>query len=157
MAGVMDELTPVNFIQKIKAMDKATRNQLKLKDLVNLIVQAPNEIANPGNMQHEINQLVANYKLLSGIATNNQAAIAELKVKNSTLERSNIDLEREIASLKEDIPNGTNGHTELDDLRKQINEIEQYLRVNNLEIQYTLSNSNFTRGEKTFELERDSN
>ena len=85
MAGVMDELTPVNFIQKIKAMDKATRNQLKLKDLVNLIVQAPNEIANPGNMQHEINQLVANYKLLSGIATNNQAAIAELKVKSSIL------------------------------------------------------------------------
>ena len=81
-----DELTPTNFIHRIKEMDKSERNRLKLKDLLDLIVQAPlftiDENAAMKIMQTEISTLTANFKVFSALATKNQEEIVVLKGKN---------------------------------------------------------------------------
>ena len=70
------DLTPENFIKKIKNMDKADRNKLKLKELVDLIVLAPvftyDENAAFMNLQTEVTRLAANFTTISDMAHRNQ-------------------------------------------------------------------------------------
>ena len=52
------DLTPENFISRIKNMEKSDRNKLKLKELIDLIVQAPlytyDENATMKNIENDI-------------------------------------------------------------------------------------------------------
>ena len=139
-----DELTPTNFIQRIKDMDKSERNKLKLKEVLDLIVQAPlftvDENAAMKNMQTEISTLTANFKVFSALATKNQEEIVLLKGKNEQLDETNTKLRDEVATLKEQVKPDENNDIDdnialkLESLETSINEIEQYLRINNLEI-----------------------
>ena len=137
----MADLTPENFIQKIKEMDKADRNKLKVKELIDLIVQIPNVPINEDarmlkGMKDDIALLGANLHAFSNIATKNQEEIAKLKAKNDTLERANSALQKDIEATKQaNIEADENDNDiQIQQLRKEINEIQQYLRVNNLEI-----------------------
>ena len=49
-----DDLTPTNFIQRIKEMEKADRNKIKLKDLIDIIMQAPTSTPPPPNNNMEV-------------------------------------------------------------------------------------------------------
>ena len=140
MAATVTELTPENFIKKIKVMEPAERNKLKLKDLINLIVSAPlftyDDDATIVNMRTQITNLAAKFDAFSELAHKNQAEIVNLKTQNTALTRENHELKTDMANVKEERRNNGNGDLEVRivTLTKQINDIEQYLRINNLEI-----------------------
>ena len=135
------DLTPENFIKKIKMMDAAERNQLKLKNLIALIVNAPlftyDDDATIINMRTEMNNLAAQFRVISTIATKNQEEIVTIKAENTTLVQENNNLKREVETMKAERENDNGANelkTKVEELSKRIDEIDQYLRVNNLEI-----------------------
>ena len=121
-------------------MDKSERNKLKLKELVDLIVQAPlytyDENATMKNMEADIARLAGRLDTVFDTASKNQQEIANLKTKNTDLERHNLELRRELNELKNNQAEeaDVNDQNEIEALRKEVNEIQQYLRINNLEI-----------------------
>ena len=131
-------LTPLNFIQRIKEMDKAERNKLKLKELIDIILQAPDDSGSTlQQLQTDMALLGANVRTIGNLAARNQEEINALKVVNATLTASNTALKDEVATLKNTNNNpgpAVNYDKEIAELRQAINNIEQYLRVNNLEI-----------------------
>ena len=68
------------------------------------------------------------------MATQNKAEIAGLKTKNEELEVRNVDLQKHLEVVKRESVTTDEMKHEIAELKKQLNEIEQYLRVNNLEI-----------------------
>ena len=110
-------------------MDKADRKRIKASELIDWIVQFE-EDATLKSMQNDIATLIANFALLNTTATKNQEEIAILKNKNS-------ELQQEVDTLKAAAEGGNNDNTlaeEIESLKKDLNEIDQYLRINNLEI-----------------------
>ena len=130
------DLTPENFIMKIKEMDKADRNKLKLKDLIDLIVKAPlaqNDENSALNLFQAQMQRMQRIDSFVDKCNRNQVDIAFLTAKNEELEKKNADLQEELNSVKENTQNVPK-NDELNELRSEVNEIQQYLRINNLEL-----------------------
>ena len=120
---VMQTLTVDNFVKKIKDMPPRDRNKLELNGLIDLIVQLPeapiqNDIT---TKLTEMQQAIAN---IQRIALDNSQEIIHLKEDNLRLSRVNGELSKESTRI-------VNENMEL---KIQIDGIEQYLRVNNLEI-----------------------
>ena len=135
-----EELTPTNFIERIKNMDNRARGKLQLKTLIDLILQTNIRVAEEPSAQ--LDSIRASLDFVTKMAVTNQGEIALLKAENRRLNTSNDEYREEIASLKQQIDetnqNDDNSAEEvakdLKEIRLQINEIEQYLRVNNLEV-----------------------
>ena len=88
-------------------------------------------------MEITLEQMQQTLKLVSDMATQNKDEIAGLKVKNEDLEQRNGQLQAELDEqrrerLEAEGPNDIN--QEISEIKKQLNDIEQYLRVNNVEI-----------------------
>ena len=136
-----EELTPSNFIERIKNMDIRKRGKLTAEKLLNLILQTDIRVAEPNIQLAEIR---ASIDLVTKLATANQGEIAALKAENVRLTTANNEYRQETAALRrtidemkdnDDHDNPDNNITaELKEIRTQINDIEQYLRVNNLEV-----------------------
>ena len=134
------DLTPVNFISKIKAMDRAERLKLKVKDLIDLIVLYDDNVAIT-NLETSFQSLSARFDAFNTMCHTNAREIGELKTKNAELHNKNEDLQRELNDLKNrnaqnatPAPNVVDRSADIESLRKEVNEIQQYLRINNLEI-----------------------
>ena len=150
-----DELTPSNFIEKIKMMEKPDRNKLTAKKLIELICQttiittADSTIEELRVSIHQINQM----------ASTNKTLIDSLTAKNEQFVKTNAELSMEVALLKvqakeckrkqdENIPapqpppnNAATNNPQIENISKEIveiqqeiNSIQQYLRINNLEV-----------------------
>lgn len=133
-----EELTPANFIERIKNMDNRARGKLQAKQLIDLILQTNVHVA--GETDVQLQELRASIDFVTKMAATNQGEIITLKTENARLNASNVEYRDEIDDLRRQM-NDRDGDnpseritTELKNIRDQINEIEQYLRVNNLEI-----------------------
>ena len=133
-----EELTPANFIERIKNMDNRDRQKLTAKRLIDLILQT--HVRDPNIQLAEIR---ASIDLVTKIATTNQGEIGTLKAENIRLNTENNKLQHETVALRRTIDemkenqhgnNEDNVTNQLKDIRNQINDIEQYLRINNLEV-----------------------
>ena len=123
------ELTPANYIQRIKSMTGADRRAITAKKLIELIVATPTPDERQAHIDAQLAQLQDSLHLVSTIAAANKEEI-------TTLRRENTEMSREIQDLKENGANAENEANltkEIEELRSQVNEIDQYLRVNNLE------------------------
>ena len=138
-----DDLTPTNFIQRIKEMDKADRNKIKLKDLIDIIMQAPTTTPPPPNnnmevlaqLQTDMALLAANMATIRNVAVQNQEEIKGLKAANDQLTADNTSLKEEVKVLREKgLAADPKVVEQVAELRNSVNSIEQYLRINNLEI-----------------------
>ena len=134
MAGYED-ITAENFIRRIKQMDKRDRTKIPVQKLIELILTLPDGAQDIGlkTMELTIQQMQQTLKLVSDMANENKDEIAGLKAKNIELYRQNNELQTEINELRQDAEE----HDATDkilELQRQINDIEQYLRVNNVEI-----------------------
>ena len=135
-----EELTPSNFIERIKNMDTRKRGKLTAEKLLSLIIQT--DIRVEPNIQ--LAEIRASIDLVTKLATANQGEIAALKAENVRLTTANNELRQETRALRRTIDelkdNNDNNNpennitSELKEIRNQINDIEQYLRVNNLEV-----------------------
>ena len=124
-----EELTPANFVQKIKSMTAADRRGITAKKLIELILASPNPDERERNIDTQLEQLQASMKLISTIATTNKEEMTQLRNENTAMSE-------EIRELKENAGNNNNNENlekKIEDLRSKVEEIDQYLRVNNLE------------------------
>ena len=106
-------------------MEKAERNRLKLADILKWIVDF-DEDATQKSMANDIALLFTNFKLLSATVASNEKEMADVKAKNT-------QLQEEVETLKREGTIGE-GNAELTELTNRVNEIDQYLRINNVEI-----------------------
>ena len=127
-----EDLTPANYILKIKSMSGAERRGITAKKLIELIVATPSPDERQINIDTQLAQLQNTMNLISNIATANQAEITTLKNEKETLANEIKELKEKDAGDDND-NDVTEMKKEIDELRSQINEIDQYLRVNNLE------------------------
>ena len=121
-----DSLTPENFISLIKKMTERERKKNRLEKLLELILNTPEPSISPLNTDHEqkINMLMAYMELINSQTSSNTAEIQNLKNSNDDLRSECESLKQKYATTQEKIKDHGN----------HLNDIEQYLRVNNLEI-----------------------
>ena len=136
-----DDLTPENFIARIKSMDKAERGRVTAKKLVELPEPENDNELKMENMQLLIQNMKTSLDHVIDISNRNKDDIAELKSKNRGLTLDNEKLLEDVEDLKEKLEHHENvvqvrdeSKRQMEDLQSQIHEIEQYLRVNNIEI-----------------------
>ena len=75
----MDELTPNNFIAKIKAMDVRERGKIPLKKLLDIICQVPDD-ADVTTTTTQIDELRGAIRHINEMATKNKTEIDSLKI-----------------------------------------------------------------------------
>ena len=130
-----DDLTSDNFIQRIKQMDIPQRNKIPAKKLIDLIMGLPDQdqatLEKVKTLEMTIQQIQTSVALVTDMATANKGEIAHLKVQNAKLEQRNAELEGEIETMKDEDEHNEPLGQEIEDLRNQVNDIEQYLRINN--------------------------
>ena len=129
------ELTPTNFIQRIKSMNETDRKKVRLQQLMSLILQVPDDISteSPNNsvIAEKLSELSASIDYIKSMSTNNAAEIIllqtanqNLTVENNVSNDNNDLLKNHIKSLEQ----------KLEAHQNHLYAIEKYLRVNNLEI-----------------------
>ena len=136
-----DELTVDNFILRIKEMDARDRKKIRAADLIDLILQLPesNTIHDQGeridSLVNTVQNLVASVDNLKTLAHQNAAEIINLNTKNNNITAQNEQLEKSVNEFKKTAnQNLILFQEDITAINKQLNEIEQYLRINNLEI-----------------------
>ena len=123
----MEDLTVDNFISKIKLMPPRTRNKLDTKILVGFIIQLPDNSVNLDSVvdiQKNITDVMTTLTQVQNASLNNAQEINKLNLENTRLNMINAELSKECRRLSD----VTDNH------KIQIDNIETYLRINNLEI-----------------------
>ena len=135
------EITPENYIQRIKEMTPADRKRLTLKRLIEVILEAPEPDERNRAVDVQLEQLRTMMKSVSDIANQNRGEIATLRAENNELKATVGDQTQEIARLKDELEELNDENAEengfaakFEELQDQIDEIEQYLRANNVEM-----------------------
>ena len=136
-------------------MNRAERLKLKANDLIELIVMYDDNVAMK-NLETSLHSLSARFDTFSAMCQTNVREIAELKMKNIELYNKNDELQRELNDLKaqdaqDPPPNVVDTNEDIESLRKEVNEIQQYLRINNLEV-VGLPEANENESEETLLL-----
>ena len=108
-----------DFVQNIKEMQPRDRAKLRAEDLINLILQLPNTdlLSKFADIHARILDLSSAFEISKIHVQENTASIKTLTESNASLKNDNADLKSELAVLK-----------------SEVNEVQQYLRVNNLEV-----------------------
>ena len=156
----MDDLTPMNFIARIKAMDAGERGKLRLKRLLELICDYPDSVDDErSSFAADIDELRASVNQINQTVAINKNEIIALQTQNADYVTKNTMLRTELNLLKlhakecrehrdrnppQQAPPPTPDvatQTQIDELNKEmkavqieLNSIQQYLRINNLEI-----------------------
>ena len=126
-----DLLTVANYVQQIKQMDRATRNQIPLKKLIQLIVDTPEPDEKLASFENNLHAFKTVLDHVNNISTQNKAELGALKNRNEELAEENTQLRADVRNLKVKDEDKEN---RLQNLQSEVNEIQQYLRVNNIEI-----------------------
>ena len=135
------EITPQNYIQRIKEMTPADRKRLTLKRLIEVILEAPIPDERTRVVDVQLEQLQSMMKNVTDLANQNREEIATLRTENTELKATVGAQTREIAGLKEELQEFMDENEEetgfaakFVELQDQIDKIEQYLRANNVEM-----------------------
>ena len=110
-----------NFISSIKKMSARERSHVGAACLIELIIQLPDEDL---DLKNTVNELVRNFRETQTTTIENQREIAMLKADNLTLRKLNADNTVDIRKMSQDLHNQ----------KAEMNDIQRYLRVNNVEI-----------------------
>ena len=156
----MDDLSPTNYVYKIKSMDSRERAKIQVKRLIEIICQVPDDPnVDDVNIATQFDQLRLQIQHINETSTKNATEIATLNIKNAEYLKKNVALSAEIELLKihaqqckakQDAPPpqappppapdaATNKlidelNKEIIDIKSELNSIQQYLRINNLEV-----------------------
>ena len=142
------EINPTNFVQVIKGMNAAERKKLTLKKLIEVILEVPEPDDRVKLVDFQISQLQEAMRAVQERTNENDREIATLKQQKVTLEAENVARANEVNLLKREIQTRAENHpaappvavpatdfaSKIEHLQDQINEIEQYLRANNIEL-----------------------
>ena len=121
----MSELTAENFVSLIKQMNDRDRNKLRAADLIGLIIQLPESPSTRiTELTAKVDGLIATVSAIDNRSANNAADALNLKEKVTNLENKNTLLSTEVEKLNKQVS----------DISNQLAGIDQYLRINNIEI-----------------------
>ena len=118
----MGDLNLKNFVTKIKNMSQRNREKLEVQTLVNLIIQLPEDIDT--NLTNTVNNILTTLAEVQNVTLRNAQDIVQHKEEILKLNRINGELAADSTKLKE----------ENESLKYELDGVQQYLRVNNLEI-----------------------
>ena len=128
-------LTVDNFISRIKEMDERERKKLCLQEIIELILMLPEDLINSdgkfNSMGATINNLAASVEIIRSQSIQNTAEILKVNNSNHELTLENTKLASDLAIFKEN-QNLDNREGEIMEIKRHLNGIDQYLRVNNL-------------------------
>ena len=155
-----NELTPENFITKIKMMAKRDRSKITAEKLIELICQMSDPPTVDEAISNQLAELRTSIQHINQKSSVNQTEIASLKIENAEYAKKNLE-KNLLLSTRLDLldvhaqeckqhrethptvapqpPNGNQAeikrlHDQITELQREINSIQQYLRVNNLEV-----------------------
>ena len=112
-----------NFVQRIKTMDGRDLQKIKAETLINLIKLIPDE-GNLFSLSNKVQEIMLTMTKTQQQIMSNANDIKELKEKNASLEKSNAIHTEDIKILSADNAS----------LKDEMEGIQQYLRINNIEI-----------------------
>ena len=127
-----EDLTVENFVENIKKMSDRDRKKIRWELLIDLIIQVADveklnqdKVENYTKLETCIAALEAQYTYIKTDTINNTASILNIKnEKQNPVTQATAENTDKIKDLE----------LEIKDMKKHLNGIEQYLRVNNLEI-----------------------
>ena len=127
------EITPENFIEVIQSMTESERKKITKADLIKLIMNAPVRKAEDLNTSNDsrVNDLFAAVEMIRSQSSTNAVEILNLKKSNEILTKENALLRQEQCGMLERI---RESQEKIERQENHLNEIEQYLRANNIEI-----------------------
>ena len=124
----MADMTPENFIQKIKAMSQQQKNHLKKAEIMELIMNAPDQT---GPVDIKFSEMTVAIDLIKKQCMSNAADVVQLKSIKDELNKENVELR---ADLNKAITRMVKAEQNLEVHEAHLNEIDQYLRINNIEL-----------------------
>ena len=116
----MSELTAENVVLKIKSMPQSKRNKIPKDELLSLICQLPDEVPSMESfkeLNNKVEGLINTCSFFQSQAVDNSACIRNLEKTVQSLQSNNAALHNDVACLN-----------------VEINSIQQYLRVDNVEV-----------------------
>ena len=120
-------LKVVNFVSEIKKMADREPNKLRASDLIDLIMQVP-DLPMHGSQYEELTSkvegLIVTTQMADSCSVNNVTLLINLEAKNKIISNQNNEMKEEIHQLK----------SQVNTSKDQFDNIEQYLRINNIEI-----------------------
>ena len=124
-----EDLTPENFIRSIKHMNPRQRNKLNAERLIELILQRADIEDNLNTkIENRLKDLETKFDVMKAETLTNAVEIEKLKMAPSLPEapeiRQSNDYNLEINEI----------HNQMREMQNHIHSIEQYLRINNIEI-----------------------
>ena len=127
------DLTPQNFVTKIKEMEVRDRKKIRCEELINIILQLPGDFVDsyPTKFEEKLNELSASIDFVKLQAVSNTTELLSLKSMNSNLETENNTLKNEIMKINIDMKVLSK---DSQDHEEHFNAIERYLRINNVEV-----------------------
>ena len=120
-------LTVDNFITLIKQLSERERNKYRASEFIDIILQLPDPTTNDTKIDElstKLDGIHAALQITEARSVSNAAMIINLEADNKSLKEDNNRIILENESLK----------TKLNTSNEQIDNIEQYLRINNIEI-----------------------
>ena len=114
------EITPEDFIKRIKEMTPAERKRITLKRLIEVILEVPEPAERTMVVDIQIEQLRTMMKNVTDIANQNREEIAALRVENTELRTTGATQTREIDRLKDVIEEMKNENEEGNDIANKI-------------------------------------
>ena len=120
------ELTAENFISKIKSMNERERKKIRAEELIQFILQVPDDVVTARNTitEEKVNMLIASMDVIKSQSITNASKIETIHEKNTKLTEDNVYLMKQNESTQ----------NELTELRSHCDSIDQYLRINNIEV-----------------------
>ena len=127
---------PGHSVASIQALSPRDRKKLTTDDLLDVIMNIDASIfdttqKNISSLQNDVSTLIATVQILKQDSQKNTADFINVIEKNKTLEEDNLKLKEQVNILRQEL------YVTRDDvvvLRTDLDEINQYLRVNNIEI-----------------------
>ena len=122
----MDNLTLENFIPQIKQMQPRERNKIDIKTLINLIIQLPDDAStnHSAKLNNTMNDVLTKFALLQQTTLVHTQEIQKLKEENSRLSKVTAEISKDCSNIA----------IETDSLKEQLDGVDTYLRINNVEI-----------------------
>ena len=122
----MDNLTLDNFITQIKMMQPRERNKIDKNILINLIVQLPDDAGSnhSDTLNKTMNDVMTKFAHIQQTILEHTQEIQKLKEDNIKLSRITSEISKDCTILT----------TENVALKEQLDGVETYLRINNIEI-----------------------
>ena len=107
---MMSDLTVDNFITSIKAMSERERKKVNLAELINIIMQLPDDFMNPNETDSKIGKLETLMEIVQKQGLENADTIQNIQVENTRITIENNELKADLRNLRKEVDELLHSH-----------------------------------------------